>query len=105
LGLVVGVDVVTRRADQGAALGGVELRDGLEERVEEDVGDARVEEAVEALDEADDFDLELVGALDGAVDGGVEGGRVAAGRQDPDALHECPPLVGSSSHSRDSCPR
>jgi hypothetical protein len=52
-----------------------------------DVGNAGIEEAVEALDEADDFDLELVGAFDGAVDGGVEGRRVAAGGQDPDALH------------------
>src|SRR5436189_58911 len=54
LRFVVGVDIVARGADQRAALGGIELGDGLVERVEEHVGDAGVEEAVEALDEADD---------------------------------------------------
>ena len=61
------------RADQRAALGRVELRDGLVERVELHVGDPRIGEAVEPLDEADDLDLQLVGAHDGAVNGGVEG--------------------------------
>ena len=52
-----------------------------------DVRHARVEQAVEALDQADDFDLELVGARDRAVNGGVERGRVAAGGEDADAFH------------------
>ena len=48
---------------------------------------ARVEQAVEALDEPVDLDPQLVGAHDGAVDGGVQRGGVAAGRQNADAFH------------------
>ena len=60
--LVVRIDEIARRADERAALGRIELRDVLVERVQMDVRHARVEEAVEALDEADDLDPELVGA-------------------------------------------
>ena len=87
--LLVRVDVVARRADERAALGRVELGNLLKQRIEVDVRHARVEEAVEALDEPEDFDPELVGAHDGAVDGGVERGRVAAGGEDADAFHGC----------------
>ena len=66
----------------------IELRDLVEERIEVNVRDARIEEAVEAFDEAEDLDLELVGAHDGAVDGGVERGRVAARGEDADAFHD-----------------
>src|ERR1700727_1272041 len=48
---------------------------------------ARIEEAVETLDEADDFDLELVGARHRALNRRVERGRVAAGSEDSDAFH------------------
>ena len=84
---VVGIDVVARRADERAALGRIELRDGLEQRIQMHVRHARVEQAVEALDEPVDLDPQLVGADDGAVDGGVERRRVAAGGQDADAFH------------------
>ena len=85
--LLVRVDVVARRADERAALGRIELGNFLEQRIQMDVRHARVEQAVEALDEAEDFDPQLVGAHDGAVNGGVERGRVAAGRQNADAFH------------------
>ena len=85
--LLVRIDVVARRADERAALGRIELGDLLEQRIQVHVRHARVEQAVEALDEPEDFDAELVGAHDRAVDGGVQRGRVAAGRQDADAFH------------------
>ncbi len=52
-----------------------------------DVRHARIEEAIEALDQADDLDLQLIGAHDRAVDGRVERGRIAARRQNADAFH------------------
>ena len=85
--LLVRVDVVARRADERAALGRIELGNLLEQRIQVDVRHARIEQAVEALDQPVDFNLELVGADDGAVDGGVQRRRVAAGRQDADAFH------------------
>ena len=82
--LLVRVDVIARRADERAALGRIEFGNFLVQRIEMNVRHARVEQAVEALDEAEDLDLELVGAHDRAVDGGVERGRVAAGGEDAD---------------------
>ena len=87
LRLLVRVDVVARRADERAALGRIELGDLLEQRIQVHVRHARVEEAVEALDEPVDFNPELVGAHDGAVYGGVERRRVTSGRQNADAFH------------------
>ena len=87
--LLVRIDVVARRADERAALGRIEFGNLLKQRIQVDVRHARVEEAVEALDEAEDFDPQLVGAHDGAVNGGVERRRVAAGGQNADAFHGC----------------
>ena len=84
---LLGIDVVARRADQRAALGRIQFRDRLKQRIQMHVRNARIEEAVESLDEAEDLDPELVGARDRAVNGGVERGRVAAGREDADAFH------------------
>ncbi len=84
---VVGVDVGPRGPDEGAPARGVELRDLGVERVQVDVGDGVVEEAAEALDEAEDLDPALVGAHHRALDGGVERRGVATRRQDPDPLH------------------
>jgi len=44
-----------------------------------DVRDLGIEQPAEPLDDAEDLDAELVGAMDGPRDGRVEGGRVAAG--------------------------
>ena len=85
---IVRVDVIARGAQNRAALGRIELRNGVEQRIQMHVRHARVEQAVEALDEAEHLDPQLVGADDGAVDRGVQGRRVAAGGQDSDAFHE-----------------
>ena len=53
--------------------------------------DARVEEAVEALDESVDFDLQLIRPLDGAVNGCVQRRRVASGGENTDTLHRLHP--------------
>ena len=98
-----GIDVIARRADERAALGRIEFGNFLEQRIEMDMRHARVEQAVEALDEADDFDLELVGAHDRAVNGGVERGRVAAGGQDADAFHGLSAPAGASCCCCSSC--
>ena len=58
-----------------------------------DVGRARVKKAVEALDEADDFDPELIGTSHRAMDGCIESRRIAARRENPDSFHEYPPLL------------
>ena len=47
----------------------------------------RVEEAIEALDESEQFNLELVRAHDGAMNGRVERGSVASGREDANTFH------------------
>ena len=57
-----GIHVIARRADERAALGRVEFGNFLIERIQMNVRHARIEQAVETLDEAEDFDLELVGA-------------------------------------------
>ena len=116
--LVVRVHERARGADDGAAAGGVELRDLGEERVEVDVGDARVQQGRVALDEAVDLHAPLVGAHHRAVDRRVERRRVAAGRQDADTLHELltPPSFepnpdctaidpAMARHGRDACIR
>ena len=54
---LVRVDVVARRADQRAALGRIEFGNFLKERVQMHVRHARIEQAIEALDQAVDFDL------------------------------------------------
>ncbi len=87
LRLLVRVDVVPRRADERAALGRIELRDFLEQRVQVKVRHARVEEAVEALDEPVDLNPKLVGADHRPMDRRVERRRIAAGGQDADAFH------------------
>ncbi len=84
---LLGVNKIPGRTDERAALGRIEFGNFLKQRIEMDVRDARIEQAVETLDQADDFDLELVGAHDRAVDGGVERGSVAAGRENADAFH------------------
>ena len=68
---------------------GIELRDFLKERIEVHVRHPGVEEAVEALDEPIDLDLQLIGAHDGAVNRGVQRRRVASRRQDADSFHRC----------------
>jgi hypothetical protein len=86
--LAVGrVHVRPRGADDGAAARRVQLGDLGEQRVQVHVRDVRREQRAEALDEAEDLDLALVGARHRALDGGVERGRVAACRQDADAFH------------------
>ena len=85
--LVFRIHIIAGRTDERAALGGVELGDFLKERVEMNVGDARIEQAVEPLDEPENLDLELVRPHHRAVDGRVQGGRVAAGGQNADAFH------------------
>ena len=60
----------------------------LKQRVEMDVRDARVEQAVEAFDEADRSRLRSwLARDDGAVNGGVQRRRIAAGGQNADAFH------------------
>jgi hypothetical protein len=85
---IVGINIIPGRTDERAALGGVEFGNFLKQRVEMNVRHARVEQAVEPLDEADNFDLELVGAHHRAVNGGVQRGGVAAGGQDANAFHK-----------------
>ena len=87
--LLVRIDVVARRADERAAFGRIELGNLLKERIQVHVRHARVEQAIEALDEPVDLDLQLVGAHDRAVNGGVERRRVATGGENADAFHCC----------------
>ena len=87
--LPVRIDVVPRRADESAALGRIELRDFLKQRVQMHVRHAWIEQAVEAFDEPVDLNPQLVGAHDGAVYRGVERRCITAGRQDADAFHGC----------------
>jgi hypothetical protein len=99
--LVVGVHVIAGRADERAALGRVQFGNLLEERIEMEMRQPGIEQGVETLDEADDFDFELIGARDRPVNGGVERRGVAACRQDADAFHGVLPVaaappVGSS---------
>ena len=84
---LIRVDVVARRADERAALGRIELGNLLEQRIQMHVRHARVEQAVEPLDQPVDLDPQLVGADDRAVNGGVQRRRVAPGGQDADAFH------------------
>ena len=54
------------------------------------VSDARaggVEQAVEAVFEADDLDAGVAGGLDDGADDGVQAGRIAAAGQHADLLH------------------
>lgn len=46
----------------------------LVKRIEVNVRDARIEQAVEAFDQPDDLHLELIGTGDGAVNGRVQVG-------------------------------
>src|SRR6185436_18952125 len=85
--LVVRIDKIARGADERAALGRINFRNFLVERVEEEMRDAGVEEAVEALDQAQDLDLQFARANDGAVNGGVERRRIPAGGENGNALH------------------
>ena len=86
-GVILGVDVIARGADDRAAHRGVELRDGGEQRVQPHVGHPRIEQAAEPLDEADHLDFALVGAHDRAVHRRVQSRRVAAGGQQTNTLH------------------
>ena len=60
--LVVRIDIIARGTDQRATLGRFQFGNGLKEWIEMDVRDHRIEQAVEALDDAGDFQPELVGA-------------------------------------------
>ncbi len=84
---VVGIHIIAGRTNERTTLGRVEFGNFLKERIEMNMRHARVEQAVEPLDQADDFDLELVGADHGAMNGGVQSRRIAAGGQDADAFH------------------
>jgi hypothetical protein len=53
----IGIHKVPRGADQRAAFRGIQLRNRLEQGIEVDVRNAGIEEAVEALDQSDHFDL------------------------------------------------
>ena len=85
--LPVRIDVVARGADERAALGRIELRDLLKEGIQVHVRHLGVEQAIEALDESVDLDLQLIGAYDRAVNGGVERRSVASRGEDPDPFH------------------
>src|SRR5208283_1207138 len=98
-GAVLRIDIVPGSADDGAAAGGIHLGDGGEQRIEVDVGNPRIEQAAEALDEAEDLDLALVGPGHCTADGGVQCGCIAAGRQDPDAFHDANSYPGGRSES------
>ena len=85
--LVVRVHIVSRGPQDGPSIGRVEFRDLLEERVERNVGEPLIVETVESLDEADDLQIEFIGAFHSPVNGGVQRGRVSACRQYSDAFH------------------
>ena len=53
-----------------------------------DVRNAGIEEADEALDQSDHFDLQLIGADNRAVNGRIQGRRVSTGGKDSDSLHD-----------------
>src|SRR5262249_7887857 len=76
-----------RCAQQRAAARGVQLRDLRVEGVQVHVGHVRVQQAAEALDEAEQLDAQVVGPHRAALDGGIEGRGVPARGEDPDALH------------------
>ena len=72
----------------------IQLGNRTEERIEADVRNARVEEAAEALDEAEQLDTALAGAHDSAVNGRVQSRSVAACGQDADAFHATLAFLG-----------
>ena len=77
--LLVRIDIIARRTDERTAFGRIEFRNFLVKRIEVNVRHTWIKEAVEAFDEADNFNPELVAANDRALDGGVERRRIAAG--------------------------
>src|SRR5205085_58320 len=77
--LIVWIDIIPRGANEGASLCGIKFGYGLEQRVQVNVRNPGIEQAVESLYESKDFKLELIGADHGAVDSGVERRSVSAG--------------------------
>src|SRR5206468_8158596 len=78
------IDVVARRSDECAALGRIEFRNSLKEGIQMDVGNTRVEETIETLDKAVEFNLQFIRAYHSAMNRGVQRGRVPAGGQNAD---------------------
>ena len=99
-GYVGRIDVIARGADDRPPARRVELGDGSEQRIQAHVRHARVEQAAESLDEADDFDAALAGAQHGAVDRRVECGRVAPRGQNADAFHNAAPSCKTALRGR-----
>src|SRR5208283_3053729 len=95
-GTVLWIDIIPGRPDESPAAGAIQFGKAGEQGVKMDVRHARIEQAAEALDEAEDFDLALIGPRHRAVDGGVQGGGIPAGRQDADAFH----FAGSDPRAR-----
>ena len=52
-----------------------------------DERDARIKKRIEALDEAVDFNFELVCADNGPMDGRVQSGGITPGREDANTFH------------------
>ena len=47
-----------------------------------------IEKAVKTFDQADDFDLEFIGASDGTLNRSIEGWRISASREDSNSFHQ-----------------
>src|SRR5437870_5834228 len=98
--MVIGVHIITRRADQRAAFRWIELGNSLIERIQMNVGHPRIEKAIEAFDEAVDLDLELVAADNSPMNSGVQSRRIASCRQNANAFHLCESLSVGAVYDR-----
>jgi hypothetical protein len=52
------------------------------------MGNPGVKKTIETLDQADDFDLQLVRPNNGAMDGSVHGRGITARSQNPNSFHD-----------------
>src|SRR6266550_1307224 len=86
--MIIGINIVARRTEQGPALGWIDFGNLLVERVQMDMRHFGVEKTVKPLDESEDFNLELVAARHRSLNGRIKRGRIAASRENSDAFHE-----------------
>jgi hypothetical protein len=85
--LLVRVEVIAWRPNHCTALGRIDLWNLLIERVEMNVRNARVEQAVEPFYQPENLELQLIRTHDSSLDRGVHRRCVTACCQDADTFH------------------
>ncbi len=85
---VIGVDVIARSTENRPSHRRIQFGNRTEQRIQVKMGDPRVEQAVESLDQAIHLDLQLIRPHDGAVNRGVQRRRIAASRENSNAFHK-----------------